>query len=229
MKNILITSGGTKEYIDNVRVMTNISSGKLGSLIAQKLSQNKEYKIWYLHGEDAFLPDCPNRDNPLAYISVKSANDAMVNMRKIVTEEKIDVVIHAMAVSDFTFKKDSDIKLKSSDPDAFVEYMKETITPNPKIIGMIKGWNPTCILIGFKFEVDIDHSELIDLARQSIQKNGCDLVIANDKKEMERMRSHIAYFVYSEDMQVTYGVKGKMVQDKMDIANEIFEFINKIK
>lgn len=229
MKKILITSGGTKEYIDSVRVLTNISSGKLGAMIAQKFSKNKEYKIWYLHGEDAFLPDCPNKDNPLAYISIKSANDAMVNMRKLITEEKIDVIIHAMAVSDFTFKKDSDIKLKSNDPDAFIEYMKETITPNPKIIGMIKGWNPTCILIGFKFEVDIDHSELIDLARESIQKNGCDLIIANDKKEIERLKSHIAYFVYSDDMQATYGVKGKMVQDKLDIATEIFEFINKIK
>ena len=168
--DVIFVSKRDKEYIDNVRVLTNISSGRLGALIAQKFSGNEKYKIWYLHGEDSSLPSSPNRGKPLAYIPVKSADDAMVNMRRIITEENIDVVIHAMAVSDFTFKKDSDIKLKSNDPDTFVEYMKETITPNPKIIGMIKDWNPTCILIGFKFEVDIDHSELIDLARESIQK-----------------------------------------------------------
>ena len=34
MKRIVITSGGTSERIDNVRKITNSSSGKLGMVIA---------------------------------------------------------------------------------------------------------------------------------------------------------------------------------------------------
>src|SRR5215207_1856410 len=35
-KNILVTAGGTIEYIDPIRVITNLSSGKMGNLIAEE-------------------------------------------------------------------------------------------------------------------------------------------------------------------------------------------------
>ena len=50
MINIVITAGGTSERIDNVRKITNSSSGKLGSMIGDKISEliNEEYKIFYV-------------------------------------------------------------------------------------------------------------------------------------------------------------------------------------
>jgi phosphopantothenate-cysteine ligase len=50
-------------------------------------------------------------------------------------------------------------------------------------------------LIGFKFEVGKSHQELIDIAYDSLLRNDCDLVIANDKYEMVREKNHIAYLI----------------------------------
>ena len=43
MINVVITSGGTSERIDNVRKITNSSSGKLGSVISDKLNELLNY------------------------------------------------------------------------------------------------------------------------------------------------------------------------------------------
>ena len=58
MKKIIITAGGTSEKIDNVRKITNSSSGKLALTIAKTLL--KEYKdIWidYICSKSALRPN----------------------------------------------------------------------------------------------------------------------------------------------------------------------------
>lgn len=48
--NIVITSGGTSEYIDAVRKITNSGTGKLGSIIAEQISKNENInKIFYIY------------------------------------------------------------------------------------------------------------------------------------------------------------------------------------
>ena len=236
-KKILVTSGGTTEYIDDVRVLTNISSGKLGAKIAEELTL-KGAQVYYVCGKNAVTPfENENTEYYLmnngygmlfepVILRVKNANDAMEAMKKIITEEKVDAVIHCMAVSDFTFKRDSAIKCSSSDPEAFIEFMRKTITKNPKIIGMIKQWRPETLLVGFKFEVGKTEEELLALARASIEKNGCDLVIANDKKEMERLQRHAATFVYSPNIQEKFHfLDHSYSKDKSTIADDLVRFL----
>jgi phosphopantothenate--cysteine ligase len=227
MRKVLITSGGTREYIDPVRILTNISSGKLGALIASHVCMMKDTQVYYVHSVGAAMPEAIGmfRLPEIKNYPVKTAQDAMYIMKKLIIDEKIDAVIHCMAVSDFTFKRDAEIKLKSSDPEAFIEYMRKTIRLNPKIIKQIKEWRPEITLIGFKFEVGISNDELIGLAKKSIQKNGCDLVIANDKEEMNRLKEHIAYFVFSDEMSIKYGSLDGKVFGKGNIASKIVHFL----
>ena len=198
---ILVTSGGTMEYIDDVRVMTNISSGRLGALIAEKFAEDHGAEVHYLHGKNSYMPGIIPTGLPCKFYKVTTAQDAYDQMEVLVPA--MDAVVHCMAVSDFTFKRDIALKCKSNDPQAFIDFMGRSITPNPKIISKIKEWNPKTILVGFKFEVDIPHKELIQLAHISIQKNSCYMVIANDKAEMVREKSHIAYAVTPVDSAVT--------------------------
>ena len=215
-KRILVTSGGTQDYIDDVRVMTNISSGKLGAEIACALI-DANVSVHYLRGVNAQYPD-PMRNGFYSEKIVKSAQDAYNEMEKIVPD--MDAVIHCMAVSDFTFKRDTAIKCKSSDPQAFIDYMARTITKNPKIISKVKEWNPKTILVGFKFEVGVSNEELIRLARNSINSNGCDLIVANDKEEMVRDKNHTAYLVFPTRDSVPLKVSGKK-----EIATQIMIFL----
>lgn len=220
-KKILVTSGGTQEYIDDFRILTNVSTGALGYMTAVRLAEAGA-KVFYVCSKTSVQPNVS--DPPMGIRIIRSVSDAIDAIKKIMTEEKIDAVVHAMAVSDFTFKKDADIKLKSNDPEAFIEYMRRTIAVNPKIISMIKQWSPETILIGFKFEIGKTNDELVALAKESIARNGCDLVIANDKAEMKRLQRHVAHFIYSEKMNEK-GFFDAEAYDKIDISNMILYFL----
>jgi len=126
----------------------------------------------------------------------------------------MDAVIHAMAVSDFSFQS-SKSKLKSDKPADFIKYMSENLIVNPKIISSFRGWAPKAQLVGFKFEVGQSTKDLIDIADDLRQRNNLDMVVANDKSEMIRENEHIGYIVKSStDYEKCYG--------KNDIADKLF-------
>lgn len=232
MKKVLITSGGTREYIDDVRVLTNISTGKLGAKIAEIFYHGDEdFEIHYVapksserldptFNQKRFVGDkfgkqmFKIKENHFDYevTDVQSVYDIM---EKLVPE--MDIVIHCMAVSDFGFKPCS-TKLKSNDPIAFIESLKERIYQTPKILKQIKKWNPKCKLVSFKFEVGLEHEKLIEIATNSGKDNGCDLVIANDKTEMVKAGSHVAYAIHNDG-------KIETIDGKEKIAEYIFNFV----
>lgn len=222
-KTVLVTSGGTMEYIDDVRVLTNISSGKLGATIAEALF-DAGANVIYLHSKNSVMPNLMGYN--ISYCPVRTAQDAYNEMERIVPT--VDAVIHSMAVSDFTFRRDKAIKCKSNDPQAFIDFMRDTITTNPKIISKVKEWNPKVFLAGFKFEVGITREALIALAEHSIESNGCDVVVANDKTEMEREREHVAHFVFSKEIADLFGMHGETIRGKMGIALNIRKILEKV-
>jgi phosphopantothenate-cysteine ligase len=212
MKKIIITSGGTREYIDDVRVLTNISTGKLGSVIAETLC-NKDTLVYYIYAEGSVLPTIPNQlSEYIVLVKIKDTKDLMRKLSKLVPVS--DIIIHCMAVSDFSFDRKKAIKLKSDDKEEFIRFLGENIKKNPKVISKIKEWNPDITLVGFKFEVGLTHKKLIDVASQSLLKNKADFVVANDKKEMQEQKEHIAYIVDST------GKKTKC-RGKQDIAQKL--------
>lgn len=191
---VLITAGGTREPIDEVRVFTNISTGKLGSKISDAFCVNKKItKIFYVCSRDSIIPSF--FDDKVEIRFANSVSEVYDVLKELVPE--VDIVIHSMAVSDFGFKH-SDVKLKSNDPDAFIESLKERIYSTPKIISFIKTWNPNVKLVGFKFEVGKSLSELVDIAYKSLLKNKCDYVVANDKKVMNKKKEHVAHIIDKE-------------------------------
>lgn len=212
MKKIIVTAGGTKEYIDDVRVLTNISTGKLGSIIAEQFSN--DFEVHYVAQKSAIMPK--QSDNIIIHIITDVAS-VMKIMEELVPQ--MDIVIHSMAVSDFGFKPISE-KLKSNDPEAFIESLKNRIFKTPKILSQIKKWNPNCFLVSFKFEVGLEHDKLIDIARKSMIDNDCDLVVANDKTEMVKNKTHIAYIINNYDKYEM------IVNDKENISNVLYLLIN---
>jgi len=220
MKKVLITAGGTHENIDEVRVLTNISTGRLGAKIAEEFYfSDKDFEIHYVAPKSAVIPN-PVRNGMFRikenyyHHEVTDVQSVYDIMKELVP--KMDIVIHCMAVSDFGFKPTS-VKLKSNDPVAFIESLKERVYQTPKILKEIKGWNRNCFLVSFKFEVGLTTEELIRVASKAKEENGCDLVIANDKMQMKQEKRHIAYAISDYTEKLT---------DKDEIAKYIF---NKVK
>lgn len=94
--NVLITAGGTIEPIDSVRSITNHSTGALSKIIHDTL--DSDVHIHYVAANVTALPDV--RLNTTLYRAFDTQSVAKT-ITSILKSHSIDVMIHAMAVSDF--------------------------------------------------------------------------------------------------------------------------------
>lgn len=202
--NIIITAGGTTERIDDVRSITNTSTGRLGHTIGNAfLSQTGDQldTLYYLHGLRAVAPE----GDKVKAVAVAGAADLERELQHLLKTEKIDAVIHSMAVSDYTVKEVTTMQLLkegknldtskkvSSEVEDLVIVMKKT----PKVIGGIKKASPRTLLVGFKLLSNVPHEELIDVAYAQLQKNDCSFVMANDLSEIGP-QVHKGYLVHED-------------------------------
>lgn len=224
--NILITSGGTSEKIDRVRSITNHSTGQLGKIIAETFLDK---------GDQVTLVTSPKAVRPAAHpnltiVQIENVTELLETLEPLVHTH--DVLIHAMAVSDYTpvymtgmeavaassdmteflNKTNSESKISSQD-DVQVLFLKKTA----KIISLVKKWNPDIRLIGFKLLVDVSDEELLKTARASLIKNQSEIIVANDLTEISN-QEHKAYLVGNDTVT--------QAQSKEEIAQLLYLHIH---
>ena len=222
---ILVTSGGTSEAIDSVRSITNHATGRLGKIITETLLA-AGHEVCLLTTKRAVKPELHAN---LSIREITDTSDLLQEMKEHIQDYQI--LIHSMAVSDYTpvymtgfeevqassnleeflNKQNHQAKISSTD-DVQVLFLKKT----PKIISLVKEWNPAIHLIGFKLLVDVNEDHLVDMARKSLIKNQADLIIANDLTQISA-NQHRAIFVEKNQLQV--------VQTKEEIAKLLLEKI----
>ncbi|MGX6961315.1 phosphopantothenate--cysteine ligase [Vagococcus xieshaowenii] len=95
---ILVTAGGTKEKIDDVRYIANHSTGRLGSIIADSFAQDENNHVTYIHGYGAILPQHKN----IKVVPIFTSQELEIALKKELETYAYDIVIHSMAVSDYT-------------------------------------------------------------------------------------------------------------------------------
>ena len=201
--NILITAGGTTEKIDSVRGITNFSTGKLGSLIANAFGSNAAVrKIYYVCGKFSILP----QSNKAEIIHVGGVSDLENTLREILSRENIDVIIHSMAVSDYRVKSVADGKL-SSDLDELVLTLERT----PKIISIFAEIAPQSTLVGFKLLDSESIDTLIDRGYEVLMQNKCSFVLANDLRDIKGER-HIGYLIDADKNNTRHETKQEIAE-----------------
>ena len=167
-KKVLMTAGPTIEYIDPIRVITNLSSGKTGVLLASELISSGA-KVTLIYGPG-------NQEPPKgAKIINVTTNKEMLDATKKELKKKYDIVIMAAAASDYTPEKPSKSKIKSNKKALTIRLKKA-----PKIIDQVKKSQKNTILVGFKAETNLSKSALIKSAKTKLKESNADLIIAND-------------------------------------------------
>lgn len=244
--NILITSGGTQENIDEVRTITNMSTGALGTTIANTLLDFLNVnKLFFLSNKKMILPFSNHK---LEIIYVSNTDSVLNNMKDIIENNKIDFVIHAMAISDYKVDKvfnEINIKnilnkyLPTNDIDLILHKLINEIngldnsskissnadnlfiklSKTPKIVDLIKSWDSNINLISFKLLNNVEEEELISVAKKQLERTNSNLVIANDLSKIKE-GNHKAFFVEKDSI--------KTIEGKDNIAYEILSYI-KIK
>lgn len=170
---ILITSGGTSEPIDSVRVITNKSTGRTGAIIADHfIEQGAE--VVYLGSKRGIKPT--NQCQILEFTTFKSLYNSL---EKELTENDFDLVIHSAAVSDFSVIP-VEGKISSDSPPEL------KFTKNPKIVDSLKSWsrNKQVRIVAFKLTANATIKERQLAVSKLINRSKADLVVFNDISEI---------------------------------------------
>ena len=197
-QKVLMTAGPTIEYIDPVRVITNLSSGKTGVLLASELI-SAGAKVTLVYGPGNYEP--PKGAKVINVTTNKEMFDATKNELK----KKFDIVIMAAAASDYTPEKISKSKIKS-DKKSLTIRLKMV----PKIIDQVKKSQKDVLLIGFKAETNITKSALIKSAQKKMKDSNADLIIANDiGSKYQKNPNNNQVFIVKENKITSSGWKRK--------------------
>jgi phosphopantothenoylcysteine decarboxylase/phosphopantothenate--cysteine ligase len=167
-KRILITCGPTWVPIDDVRVISNHSTGELGHRLSKGLNR-RGAKVTVLEG-----PVKNHLHEKGVKVKRFTFYHDLHDLLNAELKKKYDVIIHAAAVSDYRLKVTHKTKLSSD-----FKSMKLELIPTKKLIQTIKRKNRDAILVGFKLESSVTKKGIKDLTADLFEKSRCDYVIAN--------------------------------------------------
>ena len=187
-RRILVTSGPTRAPLDAVRFLTNKSTGRLGSLIAEAALESGA-DVTFVYGRGSTSPVVRGgRPDHLRLLPINTVEDLVAIFRRELPRG-YDAVIHVMAVLDFVPAEVSEEKVASSASEWVIR-----LVPTPKAAALVRDLAPRTFFVGFKLEVGKERAELIEMARDWADRNHADLVVANDLRDIERGK-HIGYLV----------------------------------
>lgn len=220
-KKILITAGGTKENIDGIRYLSNLSTGKTGAAIAQHFIDNN-YNVTYLHAADAILPLGNFTDK-----SFNSFNDLNASLEELLPSQYFDVVIHNAAVSDYSVEsinagnKTHNVPLKnklSSDEEEMTIKLKR----NFKIVDEIKKYsqNKNIALVAFKFTNEKNESKRVEQVNKLL--TSVDYVVLNDFSNRGETNTQSNFTIFDAS-----GVISK-IESAEKMSAELERLVNKI-
>ena len=163
-KRVLITSGPTQEPIDDVRYISNHSSGKMGAAIARAAQ---------MMGAEVTVVSGPSQaPMPLGakVIQIRTAQEMLDAALALAPDA--DLIIGVAAVADFRVVNPAQGKIRRGDGNLNLE-----LTPNPDIIAALsKAAKPNAKVIGFAAEPTSD----LEIARQKLRRKGLFAIAHND-------------------------------------------------
>ena len=152
----IVTAGPTYEPIDQVRRLTNHSTGRLGTGLAKRQADDG-HEVTLLRGRLATHTDRPEGIELLEFTTTSNLAEKLERLAKA------DAIFHAAAVCDFAagqaFREADDGQLEPLQQDKLGTRDGELLLklkPTPKLIARLRDWFAAAILIGWKYEVDGD-------------------------------------------------------------------------
>jgi phosphopantothenoylcysteine decarboxylase/phosphopantothenate--cysteine ligase len=179
--NCIVTAGPTYEPVDEVRRLTNFSTGRLGTLLANRLAA-QGHETTLLRGRYATFRDAAKSVRVVEFTTTQS----LFELLRDAASERCDAIFHAAAVSDFTiagvWRRQQDGRLEeiaarkipTHEGSIFAE-----LRPAPKIIARLRSWHPHGLLVGWKYELDGTRPEVLAKGRAQIRAHTTDACVVN--------------------------------------------------
>ena len=160
-KKVVITGGATTEKIDDVRAITNFSSGKMARALARA--------FYYAGAEVKLLASFETSNEPFLSLKFSSSSELLELCKSEC--EGANLLVMCAAVSDFVPTK-IDGKIKKED---VRESLNLSLKRNVDILQSLKEFK--CKKIGFKLEISNENA--LKSARSMLEKKGLDAVCLN--------------------------------------------------
>jgi len=169
--------------MDEVRRLTNFSTGRLGSELVNYLADHGHH-VTLLIGQQATYRGERRAQKVETFTTTADLRDRLQTFSK----QPVDAVFHAAAVSDFTFGKiwnrslqGDMMEIKSGKISTRQGTLLAELVPTLKIIAELRSWYPSALLVGWKFEVDGDRASVINAAERQIAECHTDACVANGR------------------------------------------------
>lgn len=181
---VLITAGGTREKIDDVRVISNLSTGRSGARLADQFSK-LGMDVTFLHGETAARPISKD----ISQLSFSDFADLQKKMKNLLEDGSYTHVVQMAAISDYTVE-DFKGKIPSGQ-----DFLTLKLYPTPKLIQFLKKWSPNLKVAGFKLTSHASEAEQKSAVEKILPWS--DLVVQNDLAEMDEAKGLHPYRLFS--------------------------------
>ena len=203
-KKIVVTAGGSIERIDDVRFISNFSSGKMGEALA---------KAFYIKGAKVSLISSKehNLTKEIKQIKVESAKDYL----KAILNEKPEYLVMAAAIVDYTpeYKKG---KLKK---EHIGDELILKLSKNIDVLEFLK--NEKFKKIGFKAE--FDEKNAFKYAKNSLIKKNLDAVCLNllSKNNFGSDKNEIIFITKDKEIKLNEDKKEEIAFKVVDAIKNI--------
>jgi phosphopantothenoylcysteine decarboxylase / phosphopantothenate---cysteine ligase len=200
-KKVLVTGGPTPVPIDSVRRITNRFRGRLGIDIARELHL-RGAEVMLLHGDGAFpVPsEIPHR-------ITRTYDEYRTAVQEALKSEECRYGVFTAAVADYEPIEVEPGKIPSGSKELTL-----TLKPTTKVIDEARDQHPNLHMVTFKYEERISHEELMQIARDRLDR--FDAVVANRGDDVSPEGGHIAWLL-------ARGGSSQRVIGKQEIATAV--------
>ncbi len=200
-KHIIVTAGGTREFIDGVRYIGNLSTGKTGAHIADFYTSHG-YNVTWLGAINSVQPKLLCKK--VFYETFSELSDQLKSQLK---KQKYDIIIHAAAISDFKVQSviinDNEITTNRDSKLPSSNNMTVNLSKNPKLVQKIRGWslNKKLKVVAFKLTNTDDSLVRKSAILKLLNQDDIDYVAHNDLSEISDIK-HSFNFYQSNDTMI---------------------------
>jgi phosphopantothenoylcysteine decarboxylase/phosphopantothenate--cysteine ligase len=175
---VIVTCGPSYEPIDQVRRLTNFSTGELGVHLSNQLAR-AGFEVFCLKGSGATHPG-PGEQ---CHLSLFDTNDDLLELLEQTSEaHEIAAVFHVAALCDYKVKRVEDDQGRSCNSPKIASRsgaLTISLEPATKVIAKIRHLFQQSILVGWKYELAGTRQEALAKAQKQIVENRTDGCVVN--------------------------------------------------
>lgn len=177
----IVTAGPTYESLDQVRRLTNHSTGRLGAMLANSLDQ-QGFSVTLYRGYYATFRD----HRPNVHIREFTDTQSLLDLFESDSSSPVSAIFHAAAVSDFRFgqifksqENGMNLTLQSGKFSTREGTLLAELKPTPKVINRLRDQFSKAIIVGWKYEVEGSKGEVIQKGIQQLKDNNTNACVVN--------------------------------------------------